>query len=1301
MKRLLVLSVISLLLQAAPIRQAHAASSLSAIEVLQPPPICNDGVSAVDLSALISNIPVGTSVVWREGNTILANTLVKPATTTTYTVTFTLGSDTRLENVTLKVSEKPIIQSDKTKTICQGESIVLNATGQRNVTEVTWYNVSKVDLYKNGTKVTVDQANTVFIVMGTNEVCKGYPAKDTMRVTRVTKPTVTIAPPNFDNRTICKGDVVNLTALATAFTASPTETVITTQSITWDGVDTPAAVHPETNTSYTALMNATAYYDTKTVCGIVEATPMVNVPRNITIYVDPNCHPSLSLSTTSPCVGTRYYVYINKNGLNFTQANITRLPAGMKFESDNGARITYSDVQLVPGSKSYTANVAYTIGGTALVEATATLTATADDNCTISQSLYPSTACEGKEFTVTLSGDKGGKGKYAIQSLSAKSATNNELTALTTAVSSATKNADGSVWTVKLNPSAGTAYTIGVTYLRGETVIPKTQEVVITPDATNGPDCLPTLNSNFPPAICKGYGAQLYIDAKDYSIHPTTNVTWSNDCGSANPVYDKTAGNNISYNLTPSFTGSCTFTAAITYKAGAQTRTSTQGIYITSKNCEPELVLDPCPAGSDCTFDLSGIGKSNTSGGNGSLQQEYTFCQGQEALFYIPRKKGNNVVQQVSWTPDSVACVDSTGSLWSYMGKPERTTLYEAKIIYKDSITGKSDTSLQRHRVTIEACPVPVQPDPDKWSEVNSSICRGNEMKYTIDSIYKNNHIVNTECHEGSQDGPLIPREPGLTNGKIVYRFTPAAATTAYYFALTYNNTIKDTTVWVEYTIRTTLCSPLLTQQNNPCEGDDITIRLAKNNVITDGATVKWKSGNSFTPALSFNDLNSAQFKVTATDRANPLTATFYYLNGDSSTISVEVSGRRCPPYFSVSKSNACPREPIAIWVNKDVSASKYRIDTVEWLPTSRKPWLVSATQYGDSIMGDYGYYGKIKYSYGAENREATDTISVTMKVLRRVWEVTDTVICRGDSINLRSLMISEIEPTAIVTRAVVAPYFIDSFNAIARVATCINPNAFETIDNEYIKINVDSAIWVIAMEDTILCKGDTISLKANGLGNFWWYEAGKPSKQYKNSRPPVDPIVTTSYVVTAKNACGPIYDTVNINLKYLPQPPYAIYGSRTPLFKNYYAYYTEFDPNVLSVTWQYPEDWIVDKGDNDSILFKVGKKSGQLLAISHNECGSSTRSEYISVQRAFSVLVYPNPTSGWVNLQAKNCQMRRIAVFNMRGTQMLPEVTYSNGQNAARINLSGLHPDAYYLIIWIEEQDTPLLYKIVKTKDD
>lgn len=1284
MRRLiLIVSLIGLFCSS---KTLYAASPLDNITITPAQSICNDGgKSFVDLSSLLENIPLNCQISWERNGIPLTSNIVRPAATSTYTVIFKLGNDVRAENVTVTVIDKPTVSCIRSMTVCQDSIVTLQSTGSTNAPKITWYNVEEVDLYADGHRAKINKAST-FVVMGSNDACKSDPARDTLNVKMVAKTSFKMEPNPITNKEICKGDAVDLMTLRGTDNISPAASTILRQEVEWElngqAVANPNNVNPDTTTNYTALYTIALRYNPGNLCGLQEDS-IVRVARTVPVKVK-NCVPTITASSKERCESAPFSLYINKNGLTFTKDSVKNFPADVTFVSENSSRIVYAASVNTAGTTTYTPIVNYTQGGMLFSE-NLSIDIKAKP-CAPTVTFSPDTACEGKPFKITINATNS-SGNNIIKSINNPIASeSSEQTPFASAVATVSKNVDNTIWTMEVKPGSTTTYSFDVEYYIGASINTAVKSFSITPQCTI---CSPTPTSLFPDSICRGYEDTVFINTRGNDI-TDANVTWSNNCGAAAPIYDSKVGDRIYYKITP--TQNCTYTATLNYNVGATPKTEQVNFPIKTKNCDPELALDTCPPGEDCTFNPSQIGKGDDGSTSGGIKgdAEYTLCEGQNVIFYVNRVKGSNIVQNVTWLP-SISCdglCDGTEDKWKYKTVPTSigTHSYTASINYLDE-NSNSQTSSLTYTINVKECPPTIAPNPDIWNS-DSTICKGNDFKFYIPKKYKNSTVVSVT--------PSEPMVDSVGTDHYIYTVIPSLINNnEYSFSIVYNNTISNNTSSQNYTVYTKGCAPSIAQSAITCEGDSSTVRLNKNGIITDASKTTW-NGLLFTPRLVNDYKTYATFKVRTTDGRQTASATVEHLDGSrTASVDVDIVGKTCAPSFTVTKNKPCPKEVVTI----KVSGGNYNIDRVEWSGEGRTPSIsVSSKEYKDTVTDDFNYYAKIYYSYGAEQRSVNDTVQLAMQRIRRIWTIEDTTVCRGDSISLNSLIYPGIQATLV--SETVAPYFLDSFNAIARVASCVDPNKFEILDDEFVKIYIDTAIWVTAMQDTVICNGDTIQLKANGVGTFKWYDAksgNEGNPDYTEPSPFLLPRTTRSYVVTDNNACGSIYDTTTVEVKNIPDKPRAIYGNRTPLFKNYYLYSVRHNQDVDSVSWEYPSDWTVESVGADSILFRIGRSSGSVKVHLYNMCGSIVDNDNIIVQKAFTITPYPNPTSGIVNLQAKNCLIRRISVHNFSGTQMLPEKVFEYGQSAASVNLSHLNPGMYTVIAWIEEQDTPLLYKVFK----
>lgn len=236
------------------------------------------------------------------------NVTASPPATTTYTVTGTnVTGCTNTFSFTVTVKALPNVSAGNDKTICQGDTVSLNASGG---VSFTWSPTTALSAGSGPTVLAFPTVSSAYVVTGTG--VNGCTAKDTVQVTVWSLPSVQAGP----DVSICRGDTVTLNASgATTYTWSPALGLSSTTGPTvW--------AFPNSTRSYIVTgrdSNNCRNKDTITVQ--VFTLPPVNTGNDVSIC--------LGDSATLTSSGAASYAWSPPTGLNSTSGNtVTASPSG-------------------------------------------------------------------------------------------------------------------------------------------------------------------------------------------------------------------------------------------------------------------------------------------------------------------------------------------------------------------------------------------------------------------------------------------------------------------------------------------------------------------------------------------------------------------------------------------------------------------------------------------------------------------------------------------------------------------------------------------------------------------------------------------------------------------------------------------------------------------------------------------------------------------------------------------------------------------------------------------------------------
>ncbi|MHA7943523.1 T9SS type A sorting domain-containing protein [Formosa sp. 3Alg 14/1] len=218
----------------------------------------------------------GSSYIWSTGETT-ARITVNPNATTTYSVDVSEEGVTASDEVTVIVNPLPIANAGSDKTIEQGESITLSASGG---TRYKW----NTGATTKDISVSPNQTTIYSVEVFTDGDCS---ASDEVKVT-VNMPQIEVIANAGDNQIICEGETVTLTATGGS-------------SYLWSTGETTAniTVNPNATTTYAVDVSEEGVTASDEVTVIVNPLPIANAGSDQTIEQGE----SITLSASG---GTRY-----------------------------------------------------------------------------------------------------------------------------------------------------------------------------------------------------------------------------------------------------------------------------------------------------------------------------------------------------------------------------------------------------------------------------------------------------------------------------------------------------------------------------------------------------------------------------------------------------------------------------------------------------------------------------------------------------------------------------------------------------------------------------------------------------------------------------------------------------------------------------------------------------------------------------------------------------------------------------------------------------------------------------------
>jgi hypothetical protein len=169
---------------------------------------------------------------------------------------------------------------------------------------------------------------------------------------------------------------------------------------------------------------------------------------------------------------------------------------------------------------------------------------------------------------------------------------------------------------------------------------------------------------------------------------------------------------------------------------------------------------------------------------------------------------------------------------------------------------------------------------------------------------------------------------------------------------------------------------------------------------------------------------------------------------------------------------------------------------------------------------------------------------------------------------------------------------------------------------------------------------------------------------------------------VKGSNLCG-TSSARCLRISLTPSKPKSITGVSSLCANQVSTYSIAPIVGVTSYTWTKPSGWTIVSGQGTtSIQVKAGTSTGSIGVKSNNSCGSSSaQTKCISITSCsrledngdFTITVFPNPTSGILNIES-NELINRIELFDMLGKLVM---TYGSEK---QIDISNLQSGLYLI---------------------
>jgi hypothetical protein len=190
------------------------------------------------------------------------------------------------------------------------------------------------------------------------------------------------------------------------------------------------------------------------------------------------------------------------------------------------------------------------------------------------------------------------------------------------------------------------------------------------------------------------------------------------------------------------------------------------------------------------------------------------------------------------------------------------------------------------------------------------------------------------------------------------------------------------------------------------------------------------------------------------------------------------------------------------------------------------------------------------------------------------------------------------------------APYYSFPLFVTTQIAYVYNDKAYDTLRTAYYTLNPMPQPAIRTINDTTICKEQSITVTATGRGNFYWRENLPGSVFHPFNDTIITPQATVSYILMAEDEqCNtlPAYDTLTINVDI---PPVLVLA-------NHETSHCARTQMYLHATSNIPIQWFErnDYGElitvDESVYFE---KATVYIAQAGNSCFTLTDSVRVSV---------------------------------------------------------------------------------------
>ncbi|MGJ8593025.1 MAG: T9SS type A sorting domain-containing protein [Aquaticitalea sp.] len=1215
----------------------------------------------------------GSGYLWSNGASTSSIT-VSPNNTTTYTVEVTENGCSSTDDVRVTVNPLPSVNAGNNITIYLGESATLTASGASSYSWSTGATESSIDVSPIET--------TTYTVIGTSS--NGCSTSDTVIVNvQVGDNVIAYA---GEDVSICDGSVTTLSA--TGGSNYVWSTGETTESI---------EVSPNSTTTYSVTVYDVSGLNSDTDQVVVTVNPLpaasagadISICRGTTVTLTASGGSSYLWSngaitqniTVSPDNTTTYTVEVRQNGCSSTddvRVSVNPMPS-VNAGSDVTLNLGESTTLTATGANTYswsngengssinvnpTVTTTYTVTGTNDIGCseldTVTVNVEIGENVTANAGEDVS-ICEGSSTTLTATG-----GTTYLWS-------NGEATA-----------------SIEVSPNSTTTYSVTAYDTSG--LNSDTDEVVVTVSP------LPIADAGADVSICRGTtvtltasGGSSYLWSngaitQNITVSPNNTTTYTvevreNGCSSTddvrvsvNPLPSVDAGSDVTINL-----GESTILTA----TGANTYLWSNGENGSSINVNPTVTTNYTVIGTNA----SGCSKSDTVTVNVETGEDVTvnagndifICQGSSTT--LTATGGSTYLWSTGETSESIEVTPNSSITYSVTG-------YDASGLNSDT---------DEVVVTVNSLPI-----ADAGADV--SICRGTSVTLTANGgssyLWNNGAITqsitvspnNTTIYtvEVTQNGCSSTDDVRVTVNPLPSVSAGSDVTINLGESTTLTATGGNTYLWSNGEVgesinvspsSTTSYTVIGTNANDCSKSDTVTVNVETGEDVT---------------ANAGNDISICQGSSTT------LTATggsSYLWNTGATTASIEVSPNSTTTYTVTAYDSSglnSNRDDVLVTVNSAPSINispnftiNYgQIVTLYAFGGTSYTWSTGETSTRITVIPST----TTTYSVVGTLNGCESSSSITITVMNEADYVSNAGInkstCVGNGVTLSatggdSYLWSTGERTQSIN---VNPNITTNYSVIVYTPTA------QITDDVIVNVNPNPEVEITNGADVTILQGEFVTLSAIGANRYEW------SNGATLANIAVNPSATTSYSVSG--FIGDCSDLKDVTVNVIP-PVVASAGNNQIICLN----------ENITLTATGGDEFLWSTGDTTASISVSPTEDTEYSVIVYNDLDYDTSEVMVYVNDCtdsvaedpestdyFEFLVYPNPTSGDLNIKISGLtNLSNIIIYDIAGKMIYQENIPGDEVYQTfvkQLDLSA-YPDGIYILKLVDDTHS-IMKKIV-----